>query len=70
MSKRISRATKLARGQGSGEGAKYKSYVMTNEFNSLGTTSVIKDWKQDVAFIVCHRRKLYGFTFSAGTIII
>ena len=42
MSKRISRATKLARGQGSGEGAKYKSYVMTNEFNSLGTTSVIK----------------------------
>lgn len=45
MSKRISRATKLARGQGSGEGAKYKSYVMTNEFNSLGTTSVIKDWK-------------------------
>ena len=67
MSKRISRATKLARGQGSGEGAKYKSYVMTNEFNSLGTTSV---GKQDVAFIVCHRRKLYGFTFSAGTIII
>ena len=44
MSKRISRATKLARGQGSGEGAKYKPYVMTNEFNSLGTTSVIKDW--------------------------
>lgn len=45
MSKRISRATKLARGQGSGEGATYKPYVMTNEFNSLGTTSVIKDWK-------------------------
>lgn len=48
MSKRISRATKLARGQ-------------------LPSSRI---GKQDVAFIVCHRRKLYGFTFSAGTIII
>lgn len=70
MSKRISRATKLARGQGSGEGAKYKPYVMTNEFNAWGQLPSLRIGKQDVAFIACHRQRLYGTTFSVGTIII
>ncbi len=29
---------------GSGEGKDYLPYITTSEFNSLGTTSVIKDW--------------------------
>lgn len=30
---------------GEATGANYKPYITTNEFNSQGTTSVIKDWK-------------------------
>lgn len=30
---------------GTGEGICYKPFITTNEFNSIGTTSVIKDWK-------------------------
>lgn len=42
---RISDKTKLQRGMGTGEGACYKPFITTHEFNSTGTTSVIKDWK-------------------------
>ena len=45
MSRRISDKTKELRKMGTGEGAEYKPYITTSEFNSQGTTSVIKDWK-------------------------
>ena len=45
MSKRISQKTKQMRRMGTGEGASYLPYITTSEFNSLGTTSVIRDWK-------------------------
>ncbi len=45
MSKRISPETKQLRKMGMGTGADYKPYITTSEFNSQGTTSVIKDWK-------------------------
>lgn len=45
MSKRLSTASKEKRHMGEGEGKDYKPYITTSEFNSLGTTSVIVDWK-------------------------
>ncbi len=45
MAKTPSRNTKLSRKMGSGVGKNYLPYITTSEFNSLGTTSVIKDWK-------------------------
>jgi len=42
---KISEATKKQRRMGQGVGAEYKPYITTSEFNSIGTTSVIKDWK-------------------------
>lgn len=45
MSNRISQKTKKLRGMGTGKGANYIPYITTSEFNSKGTTSVIKDWK-------------------------
>ena len=45
MSKRLSTASKKKRHMGEGEGKDYKPYITTSEFNSLGTTSVIVDWK-------------------------
>lgn len=45
MSRRISDESKQKRQMGQGVGADYKPYITTSEFNSQGTTSVIKDWK-------------------------
>ena len=45
MSRRISDKTKKIRKMGEGTGKDYKPYITTSEFNSMGTTSVIKDWK-------------------------
>lgn len=45
MARRLSNETKLKRKVGTGEGKKYKPYITTSEFNSTGTTTVIKDWK-------------------------
>ena len=45
MSRRISTRTKIQRKLGQGSGADYKPWITTSEFNSLGTTSVIIDWK-------------------------
>lgn len=45
MSRKISRKTKILRHMGEGTGKDYLPYITTSEFNSLGTTSVIKDWK-------------------------
>jgi len=45
MSRQISNKTKKARKMGTGYGKDYKPYITTSEFNSTGTTSVIKDWK-------------------------
>ncbi len=45
MSKPPSRKTKLSRRMGVGTGKNYRPYITTSEFNSLGTTAVIPDWK-------------------------
>ncbi len=45
MSRKISQKTKRLRKMGTGEGVNYIPYITTSEFNSLGTTSVIRDWK-------------------------
>lgn len=45
MSGRITYRTKQKRKYGTGTGADYKPFITDREFNSLGTTSVIKDWK-------------------------
>ena len=45
MPKRLSGASKKKRCMGEGYGKDYKPYITTSEFNSLGTTSVIVDWK-------------------------
>lgn len=42
---RISDKTKIHRGYGKGEGKDYKPWITVSEFNSIGTTSVIRDWK-------------------------
>lgn len=36
---------KKLRGMVTGKGVNYVTYITTSEFNSEGTTSVIKDWK-------------------------
>ena len=41
----IKDSTKRARKMGMGAGKDYLPYITTSEFNSCGTTSVIKDWK-------------------------
>ena len=46
---RISNETKRKRKWGTGDGAEYKPYIITSEFNSLGTTAVITDWKTNRA---------------------
>lgn len=45
MSKRLSKKSKKLRKMGMGSGVDYKPYITTSEFNSQGTTSVIRDWK-------------------------
>ncbi len=45
MARRLSDKTKQKLKMGRGTGKDYKPYVTTSEFNSNGTTSVIKDWK-------------------------
>lgn len=45
MARRISKKTKKLRKMGTGQGVNYIPYITTSEFNSKGTTSVIKDWK-------------------------
>ena len=45
MARRLSDETKKKRKMGTGEGKDYIPYITTSEFNSRGTTSVIKDWK-------------------------
>lgn len=45
MGRRPSDKTKKLRKMGTGVGKDYIPYITTSEFNSQGTTSVIKDWK-------------------------
>lgn len=45
MSRRLSNKTKWKKGMGQGIGKDYVPFITTSEFDSLGTTSVIKDWK-------------------------
>ena len=45
MPKIASAKTKKARHMGEGKDKNYLPYITTSEFNSLGTTSVIVDWK-------------------------
>ena len=45
MARRMSDRSKQNLHMGEGKGKDYVPYIMTPEFNSLGTTSIIKDWK-------------------------
>lgn len=45
MGKRLSNKEKMKRKMGTGIGKKYKPFITTSEFNSIGTTAVVKDWK-------------------------
>lgn len=45
MAKRLSSKTKAIRRMGMGTERDYKPYITTSEFNSVGTTSVVRDWK-------------------------
>lgn len=45
MTRRISDKSKQILHMGEGKGKDYVPYILTSEFNSLGTTSIIKDWK-------------------------
>ena len=45
MARRISDKTKIERQMGKGSGKNYKPFITTSEFNSIGTTAVIRDWK-------------------------
>lgn len=45
MAKKISNKNKFKRKMGTGEGANYKPFITTSEFNSIGTTTVIRAWK-------------------------
>lgn len=47
MGRRVSEKTKKNRKMGEGTGKDYRPYITTSEFNSQGTTSVIRDWKTD-----------------------
>ena len=42
---RITLKGKQKRGYGNGTGGNYKSWIKDSEFNSKGTTAVVKDWK-------------------------
>lgn len=45
MARIPSAKTKALRKMGQGEGGEYRPYITTSEFNSMGTTAVIRDWK-------------------------
>ena len=45
MTRRISDKSKQILHMGEGKGKDYVPYILTSEFNSLGTTSIITDWK-------------------------
>ncbi len=68
MSNRLSAKTKAIRKMGQGTGADYKPYITTSEFNSHGTTSVIKDWKTGRAVHCLSREKCIGIIYFVGMI--
>lgn len=43
--RRVTEATKKRENRGQGEGSSYKPYIKAREIGSLGTCSIIKDWK-------------------------
>lgn len=45
MSRKISNKGKIERKMGTGTGKDYVPWILTSELNSIGTTSVIRDWK-------------------------
>lgn len=61
MSRKISTKTKQTRNMGKGEGASYNPYITTSEFNSKGTTSVIKDWKTGRGVHCLSQGEMYWF---------
>ena len=61
MSNRLSAKTKAIRKMGQGTGADYKPYITTSEFNSHGTTSVIKDWKTGRAVHCLSQGEMYWY---------
>lgn len=61
MSRKISNKTKQDRKMGQGNGADYKPYITTSEFNSQGTTSVVKDWKTGRGVHCLSQGEMYWF---------
>lgn len=61
MNNRPSAKTKVIRKMGQGTGADYKPYITTSEFNSQGTTSVIKDWKTGRAVHCLSQGEMYWY---------
>lgn len=70
MSKRLSTASKKKRHMGEGEGKDYKPYITTSEFNSLGTTSVIVDWKTGRGIHCLSQGEAYWYYILRWMIII
>ena len=61
MAKSPSRKTKILRNMGNGIGKDHRPYITTSEFNSLGTTSVIKNWKTGRAVHCLSQAEAYWF---------
>ena len=61
MSKRLAENTKSVRKLGQGVGVDYRPYITTSEFNSRGTTSVIKDWKTGRAVHCLSQGEMYWY---------
>lgn len=61
MGNRPSAKTKAVRKMGQGTGADYKPYITTSEFNSQGTTSVVRDWKTGRGVHCLSQGEMYWF---------
>lgn len=70
MARKLSNETKLKRKVGTGEGKKYKPYITTSEFNSTGTTTVIKDWKTGRGIHCLSQGEVYWYYILRWVIII
>ena len=68
MTRRISDKSKQILHMGEGKGKDYVPYILTSEFNSLGTTSIITDWKPDVTYTACLKVRQCGISCCVGMI--
>ena len=59
--RKISDATKILEGRGTGEGINYKTWTLPHEFNSRGTCSLYPDWKTGRSISCLSQTELYVF---------